>query len=81
MNPESIYLTIGSHIRKNVKDKTEELEITLLDLTAKSDSDSVVVITTNNYDLVRRDAQAHEIDKASSELSTSFINSWVKLKK
>lgn len=77
MNPEDTFLTLTQNVRKNIKTGQEELEIALFDVRATDSEGAVVTITAKDYEVNRRTAQQHEIDKATSKLKDDVKNSWV----
>lgn len=77
MNPEDTFLTLSQSVRKNIKTGKEELEIALFDMRATDSDGAVVTITAKDYEVNRRTAQQHEIERAERKLMADVKGSWV----
>lgn len=77
IDPQDDFLSISQHVRKNIKTGKEELEISLFDVQATDDDGAVVTITAKDYEINRRGAQSHEIEKAARKIKRAFRGSWL----
>lgn len=77
IEPDDVFLSLRQHVRKNIKTGKEELEIELFDVRSTDDEGAVVTITAKDYEINRRTAQSHEIERAARNIKRAFRGSWL----
>lgn len=75
IDPDETFLSLTQNVRKNMKTGKEELEIALFDVRATDSEGAVVTITAKDYEINRRTAQSHEMERAARNIKRAFRGS------